>query len=118
MQGAETSPRRLLLMCLALAAALVVLGYLLATSKKEGAGLPIPLRDFVEYWAAGQLLAGGENPHDPVRIAELETQAGRDEKAILMWNPPWTLPFVLPLGWMPVPAGHIFWLLLQLAALV
>lgn len=78
----------------------------------------LPLHDFVEYWAAGQLLARGENPYDKARIAEVEKQAGRDEEAILMWNPPWALPFVLPLGWLDARTARLLWLGLNLAALV
>jgi hypothetical protein len=81
-------------------------------------GPSLPLHDFVEYWAAGQLLAAGENPYDSARIHELELQAGRTEDAILMWNPPWVLPFVLPLGWLPVHTAHLLWLGVQLAALL
>ena len=32
-----------------------------------------------------------------------------------MWNPPWTLPLVLPFGLLPVRSAHLLWLLLQLA---
>lgn len=107
---------RLGLLLAALAAALALL---VAVQRRPDAGLTrLPLRDFVEYWAAGRLLAAGENPYDVERVAELERLAGRDEDAILMWNPPWTLPLVLPLGWLPVRAAHAVWLAAMLAALV
>ena len=77
-----------------------------------------PLYDFVEYWAAGQLLVAGENPYDPVRVHELELQAGRTDEPILMWNPPWALPLVLPLGTLPARPAHILWMALNLLALV
>src|SRR5262245_54052354 len=85
------SPRRLLLMVVALLVALTAL--VLAISR---GGLPLadlPLHDFVEYWAAGRLLADGENPYDPEKVKDLEKEAGRTEEPILMWNPPWALPF-------------------------
>ncbi len=78
----------------------------------------LPLYDFVEYWAAGQLLAAGENPYDPARVDELERQAGRTGEAFLMWNPPWALSLVLPLGVLPVRAAHLLWLAVNLLALI
>jgi hypothetical protein len=99
--------------------ALVVALAGLALLPRGGAGLTgMPLRDFVEYWAAGRLLADGENPYDPARIHELERQAGRTEDPILMWNPPWALPFVLPFGALPVRTAHLLWLAVQLLALL
>lgn len=101
--------RRLGLMLAALAALLVLM---------PRGDVALPLHDFVEYWAAGQLLANGENPYDLARIHELEQLAGRTEDPILMWNPPWVLPFVLPLGWLPVHAAHLLWLAVNLLALL
>jgi hypothetical protein len=78
----------------------------------------LQMYDFVEYWAAGQLLASGDNPYDGDRMHALEHAAGRTEDGILMWNPPWTLPLVLPFGLLPVRAAHLLWLVLQLGVLV
>ncbi len=78
----------------------------------------LQMYDFVEYWAAGRLLASGDNPYDGDRMHALERAAGRTEDGILMWNPPWTLPLVLPFGLLPVRAAHLLWLTLQLAVLV
>ncbi len=30
------------------------------------------LQDFVEYWSAGRLIAQGENPYDPDKLAEVQ----------------------------------------------
>ena len=49
---------------------------------------------------------------------DLERAAGRSEDGILMWNPPWTLPLVLPFGLLSVRAAHLLWLILQLGVLV
>jgi hypothetical protein len=82
-------------------------------------GLPrLAMYDFAEYWAAGHLEACGENPYDPDRIHELEQQLGRKTDAVLMWNPPWTLPLVIPFGVLPAPLAHLLWLLVQFAVLV
>jgi hypothetical protein len=83
-----------------------------------GGSSALPLYDFVEYWAAGRLNVHGENPYDPQRIHELEREAGRDDDAILMWNPPWTLPLVMPLGLLDCHTAHLLWLALLFAAIV
>lgn len=100
----------------ALAVAVVVMAVVLSSSSVGLSALP--LRDYVEYWAAGQLLAAGESPYDVEKVGELERRAGREEEPILMWNPPWALPLALPLGWMSVRAGHLAWMAVQLLALV
>jgi hypothetical protein len=111
-----TPLRRLLLLLGALFLAVAALGLALS---RQGLSLDsLPLYDYVEYWAAGQLLAGGENPYDQARLAEWEAEAGRTEGPIPMLNPPWALPLVLPLGWLSVRAGHLLWLTLNLAALI
>ncbi len=61
----------------------------------------LQMYDFLEYWAAGRLLAFGDNPYDGDRMHALEHAAGRTEDGILMWNPPRTLPLVLPFGLLP-----------------
>lgn len=101
------------LLVLALATAVVVLLVQLGGSAR---GLTtLPLHDFVEYWAAGRLNLHAENPYDPERIQQLEREAGRTEDGILMWNPPWTLALVMPLGLLDVRTAHLLWLALQFA---
>ena len=80
-------------------------------------GFRLPLFDFVEYWAAGRLNLEGHNPYDPDAVHELEKAAGRAEPGVLMWNPPWSLPFVMPFGLLEVHTAHLLWLLLQFIAL-
>jgi hypothetical protein len=99
------------LLILALAIAIGVLFIQLGGSAR---GLTmLPLHDFVEYWAAGRLNLHGENPYDPERIQQLEREAGRSDDGILMWNPPWTLPLVMPLGLLDVRTAHLLWLAMQ-----
>src|SRR5271170_6813297 len=63
--------------------------------------------DFVEYWAAGHQLVHHANPYDADAILRLEHAAGfpADEGALIMANPPWALPLVLPLGFLGPRAG-------------
>lgn len=76
-----------------------------------------PPDDFVEYWAAGRLNLGGQNPYSPDLLLPLERAAGRDtDDAVMMWNPPWTLAVAMPLGALPARVAQLVWLLVGLAA--
>ncbi len=70
-----------------------------------------PPDDFVEYWAAGRLNAGGSNPYDGSLLLPLERDAGRDtDEPVMMWNPPWTLPAAMMIGSFPWRMGQMIWL--------
>ena len=76
-----------------------------------------PPDDFVEYWAAAKLTLDGRNPYAPEQLLPLQQAAGRDtDEAIMMWNPPWSLAVVLPLGLLPARAAQLLWLAANLAA--
>jgi hypothetical protein len=70
----------------------------------------LPMYDFVEYWAAARLTLEGDNPYDLVRVEHLQHQIGHSGAGILMWNPPWALPLVLPLGQLEVRTAHLVWI--------
>jgi hypothetical protein len=77
-----------------------------------------PPDDYVEYWAAGRLNLTGQNPYSAEQLLPLERYAGRDtDEAIMMWNPPWTLTLVMPLGALPPRVGQLIWLVLNLLAI-
>lgn len=77
-----------------------------------------PPDDFVEYWAAAKLALNGENPYDGAKLLPLQQAAGRDTaEPIMMWNPPWSLAVVLPLGLFPAREAQLLWLLANLAAI-
>src|SRR5689334_20408564 len=80
--------------------------------------VPRPI-DFLQVWAAGRLHLAGENPYDPVRMLELQ-RANRlpDDRASMMWNPPWALALVMPLGALPINAAQVVWLAILFASLV
>lgn len=74
--------------------------------------------DFVVYWASGRLNVLGRNPYDPNLLLPLERAAGRPlENALVMWNPPWTLALVMPLGLLPYPVARTLWFVLHFIAL-
>jgi hypothetical protein len=105
---------RSLLTWLVLAAALAVLAWQVHNS---GTRRLLPPEDFCEYWAAGRLNATGGNPYSPAQLLELQSQdtvGWTGEDAVLMYNPPWTLPFVMPFGLLPFAHAQLLWLLLNL----
>ena len=107
---------RVSLLVLALIAALAIMWVQLGSSSRGLTSLP--LYDFVEYWAAGRLNLHGENPYDPARVEELERSVCVDGQVILMWNPPWTLALVMPLGLLDCRAAHLLWLCVHLVVLI
>jgi hypothetical protein len=80
--------------------------------------MSLPLFDFAEYWAAGRLNAHGLNPYDPALVEQLQSELGRTAPGVLMWNPPWTLPLVMPFGLLDAHTAHLIWLGLQLIVLL
>ena len=86
--------------------------------KAKDAGM-IPLYDFAEYWAASRIFLSGGNPYDPVEMLAIQRSIGwTDSKPIMMWNPPWTLPLLLPFAVLPYWNGRALWFLLNLAAVL
>jgi hypothetical protein len=102
------------------AVALVVVGIVLVGQVRKLLADPTiwPPDDFIEYWAAAKLTLTGENPYDGDKLLPLQQANGRDtDEAVMMWNPPWTLTAVLPLGLFPAREAQLLWLLVNLAAL-
>lgn len=77
------------------------------------AELPIPY-DFAEYWTAGYLNAHGADPYSGPNVRAVQRSLGLDDTAIMMWNPPWTLSLVMPLGLMDIRTAYGLWVLLNL----
>jgi len=75
-----------------------------------------PASDFVEYWAAGRLNASGANPYASDELARLQRQIGYiHNEPMMMWNPPWVMPLVMPFGLIGYPLSRLLWLLVTLA---
>lgn len=76
-----------------------------------------PPDDFIEYWAAAKLTLDGKNAYDPGLLQPLQDANGRHtDEAIMMWNPPWALAVVLPLGLFPAREAQLLWLAVNLFA--
>ncbi len=72
------------------------------------------INDFVEYWAAARLFLGGGNPYSPEGLLKLQQSAGSTQTMpLVMWNPPWTLTFIWPIGLVGHEAGQFLWFLLH-----
>lgn len=76
-------------------------------------------RDFIVYWATGQQLVHHADPYDPHLLGILEHSAGLTRAGTFyMRNPPWSLPFTLPLGFLPARVASLPWSLLLLALFI
>lgn len=68
-------------------------------------------RDFIQYWAASKLLLHGANPYDATALTAIERSAGLTKPPIIIWNTPFILPVILPLGTLAAKLSLILWLL-------
>ena len=100
--------------CIIAAGFLFVAGaYFIGLDDKNAAN-----RDYIGYWAAGQLLVHHEDPYDVLATLQLERAKGYlGSEPRLTPSPPIALLLVVPLGFLGAKNGLIFWLLLQLACL-
>jgi Glycosyltransferase family 87 len=72
------------------------------------------LNDFIEYWAAAKLLLNGGNPYSPAELFDAQRQIGWSQsEPLMMWNPPWTLSFTFPFGWVDYETAQFAWFLLH-----
>src|SRR5262249_2023736 len=70
--------------------------------------------DFVEYWSAGRLNLAGGNPYDAQELFPLQHDYGcPDARPVMMYTPPWALPFVMPFGVLDYGTARLAWLLLH-----
>jgi hypothetical protein len=76
--------------------------------------MPRPI-DFLAFWAAGKLHLNGESPYDPMKVWELQA-ANRtsEDHPVVIWNPPWLLALLLPIGALSVNAAQVAWILGQM----
>lgn len=78
-----------------------------------------PPDDIIEYWAASRLVLAGDNPYAAESLLPLQQAGGRDtSEAVMMWNPPWTLTLVLPLGMLSARTAQLVWLMVHLVVLL
>ncbi len=80
---------------------------------------PTGVNDFAEYWTASRLLLLHQNPYESQPKMARELGLGSREPLppiMLMRNPPWSLPLVLPLGLLSYRAAQLLWSFIGIAA--
>ncbi|HEY2472543.1 MAG TPA: glycosyltransferase family 87 protein [Terracidiphilus sp.] len=78
----------------------------------------LPPQDLTQYWSAAHLVR--QNPYSPQLVAELERTHGiliRAEPLVLK-NPPWAIPFILPLGLFSYHVGFALWAVFSVVVVV
>ena len=72
---------------------------------------PLPLHDFVIYWASGRLFLFGSNPYSATAIFAMERSVGWPyAQPFVLLYPPWALPFVAMVGALPFQTARYVWL--------
>ncbi|HXE06259.1 MAG TPA: glycosyltransferase family 87 protein [Acidobacteriaceae bacterium] len=88
----------------------IAISLVLVRSRIRGVGWPLPLYDFMTYWAAGKLFISGANPYSASAMYALERVLGwQYTQPLVLLNPPWTLPFIAPLGALSFNTAHYLW---------
>ncbi len=77
-------------------------------------GLSAPV-DFAAFWAAGKLTTEGANPYSGDHLRDAQAAVGLTDLAVIAWNPPWTLTFLMPFGALDFRAAYGLWVLVHLA---
>src|SRR6476620_2794980 len=90
------------------ALALILLRFIVLSSPGVAA---LPLKDFVEYWSAGDVFLSDGNPYDPEALSGSLSNALGEERSstTMMWNPPWTLPLTEPFEMRPSRHAPVLW---------
>jgi hypothetical protein len=95
---------------IAAGACLVTLVYALSLTDQNATE-----RDYIQYWAAEQQLAHGQNPYDVGAIYRLERSRGMTEDfPKVTVSPPIAFFLAAPLGHVSAKTGLVLWLLLML----
>ena len=99
-----------------IALAFTIAGIFVSVLGRNAAGA----HDLVEYWASGQLLVHHEDPYSASLILPLERSVNFPAglPPLIMGNPPWSLPLVVPLGFLDAKTADLLWLVVSCACLV
>jgi len=109
-------PRRLTVVTLLIC--LLTAGQSLPAERSTGFGDFFP-GDFLEYWASARLLLDGKNPYSPEEQLTLQRSViSNTQQPLMMWNPPWTLFFIMPFGLLSFFLAHALWSILIFVCLL
>jgi hypothetical protein len=114
---ASVPPSPLRRIALAIAAVVALAAGAASFDRLFAAGLPAPM-DFAAFWTAGKIGLDGGDVYDGAAVRDVQRGLGLDTTAIMMWNPPWALTLVLPLGWFPFKTAYAIWVLLNIGLLI
>lgn len=79
----------------------------------------LPYYDFIAFWSGGHLQLAGQNPYSPEQLHALQRAVGATyDIPLMVWNPPWTLPLLLPFGLLEYSISRILWLWLSLGLVI
>jgi hypothetical protein len=67
---------------------------------------PLPLNDFMIYWAGAKLLLARADPYSVAAITGIERSLGWTHGPHLLLNPPWSFPMFVWLGLFPFGVIH------------
>ena len=75
-------------------------------------------QDLTSYWAAAHLVRQNPYSSDLVSILEHKSGIAVGNPPLVMRNPPWAIPFVLPLGAVSYRVGFAVWTVLSIVLVV
>jgi hypothetical protein len=79
------------------------------------AAAALPVQDLSQYWSAARLVR--QNPYSYPLVAELERSCGLlVDPTMVLKNPPWSIPFILPLGFFNYRGAFALWSLFSIVA--
>jgi hypothetical protein len=79
---------------------------------------PVPVPDYVQYWAAARVNLAGGNPYSWHELLAAERLAEPSiPTPVLMWNPPWTLALAALPSLLPFQQSRALWLVVSSLAL-
>ncbi len=92
--------------------ALILVAGLVAAPAVAQPPTAFPPKDFVEYYSAARVHAGGGDPYDGAQLMPWQVAMmppGEHRGVVMLWTPPWTLPLYTPFGWLDPNAAHLAW---------
>jgi hypothetical protein len=85
---------------------------------KPGGEPGAPANDFAFYWTAARLVIEARNPYSPQDAVDLQNRLAFAGKGrLVMLNPPWVLPLIVPFGLLSFSTGKSLWFVVGVAAI-
>ncbi len=75
----------------------------------------ISLYDFIEYWTASRVFLTGGNAYSYEQLLEAQRLVGwKENTPLMMWNPPWIFPILIPISIFDYWPSRGIWLLINI----